>query len=196
MDIFIGSSGFLKFQKSAASNIRRVTSTALEVLNSAGVVIKSERGSDCVSEPGAKNVSTTEDQKVEPPKLTYQEFEKLYKMGKINRHQLRTGKVGHQELLMLKEILDNEDLADKRTSPLSHDLVVPEDGQVSIDCGLKRVDSKRYKRDYVINRSPKLSRKKWDVTEPSPEGTSIVKGTPAGKRENADELEDEVSLNS
>ena len=77
----------------------------------------------------------------------------------------------------------------------SHDLVV-DDMPTSIDCGLKRVDSKRYKRDYNINReAPKSAPRKWEVKlapglqkapaigQDSIQEAEVVKSTPAGTRE-------------
>ena len=205
-----------------------MTSSALEVLTSTQQIIRSEQpgmasSPDLMSfdEPPSEQAAPkrkTED--VEPvsdvpeehiiPKLqkqddteeefhlSFSEFEVLYKMGIITREQMRKGKVHSRDLQRIQKALD-EYYADQSDEPeMSHDLTA-EGMPAAIDCGLKRVDSKRYKRDYVINRSsPKPNRKKWEVQEPwmTPVAGEVIKATPAGVREQVslDETEEEVSI--
>jgi hypothetical protein len=126
--------------------------------------------------------------------MTFTQIDKLYSAGKITKEQISVGKVPESVygdcMEYLRNLTDYEQEVDK-----SHDVIV-DDWPTSIDCGLKRVDSKRYKRDYVINKDkPKSPPKKWEVKllprlqSPPPSGkmtsseVEIVKSTPAGTRE-------------
>ena len=202
----------LAFQKYAASNVRSVTTTAIEVLTSTEDYMKEKiaqnqqtqrnNQSDEAAKPtGVKRksvehiiprVAEPEDQE-EEINLSFAEFEKLYKNGLITREQMRKGKMKHKKLIQLRKAL--EELEDETDDTFdTHDLNSEAAG--AIDCGLKRVDSKRYRRDYVINRSPSAQKKRWEVTEPSQVITpaEVIKSTPAGMREPVvlDDTQDEV----
>ncbi|XP_074652319.1 uncharacterized protein LOC141906800 isoform X4 [Tubulanus polymorphus] len=70
------------------------------------------------------------------------------------------------------------------------------DGDMLIDCGLKRVDSKRYKRDYHINRAAVAEKKNSNINPPPPhqQDTNEVVKNVTEKLENfVCETEDEPS---
>ena len=96
--------------------------------------------------------------------LTFQQFEKLYKSGLVTRADLKTRRVvlTKQILAILEDMEEIPDITD-------HDLMLDGGSPGVMDCGLKRVDSKRYKRDFVINNpGKKPPAKKWEVRTPSP----------------------------
>lgn len=103
---------------------------------------------------------TTEKRKspvpLSPSEMSYEEFERYFNAGRFTQDASvpTTGGKG-------TELDGGQELED-----------------LTIDCGLKRVDSKRYKRDFIVNNTPKMQRKKWEVKLPSPTGTEIVKSTP------------------
>ena len=127
--------------------------------------------------------------------LSFSEFEKLYAAGKISREQMKTGKVKRSDKMMIEDYLRQEAKYHQHQNDLdrSHDLSVEEDGLKVFDCGLKRVDSKRYNRDYVVVRdgskaslSPQVTRRtSWNVQTHTPyqQTAEVVKSTPAGQRE-------------
>ena len=124
--------------------------------------------------------------------LSFAEFERLYKEGYITREQIRTGRVRRRELDVIKSVLTSDSWRSSKPE-VSEESVDEED--MFVNCGLKRVDSKRYKRDYVINRSPQVARRQWDVSTNNRQVSSeVVKATPAGEREriSLDEAEDQV----
>ena len=197
------------FQKSATKNVRSVTSSALEVLISAEDVIQSEHSAFSVPEPSRNRSEREMDEYIIPkPERTSEEisdeeeelhlsfsaFERLYKDGYITREQIRTGRVRKRDLETIKAVLaaDNWSGSKSETSDASAD-----EEEMLVNCGLKRVDSKRYKRDYVVNRSPQVPRKHWEVSTTRHQvAGDVVKATPAGERERIllDEAEDQVGL--
>ena len=194
------------FQRSATKNVRSVTSSALEVLVSAEDVIQSEHSAFSVPEPSTNRSEREMDEYIIPkPERTSEEisdeeeelhlsfsaFERLYKDGYITREQIRTGRVRKRDLETIKAVLaaDNWSGSKSETSEDEEEMLV--------NCGLKRIDSKRYKRDYVVNRSPQVPRKHWEVsTNRSQVAGDVVKATPAGERERIllDEAEDQVGF--
>lgn len=51
----------------------------------------------------------------------------------------------------------------------SHSVKIPDDNPHKIDCGLKRIETERYQRDYYINRSPvPAQRSKANAPKPMP----------------------------
>ena len=204
------------FQRSATKNVRSVTSSALEVLVSAEDVIQSEHSAFYVPEPSGnrpereRELEREKDEYIIPKPdkpedisdeeeelhLSFSEFERLYKDGYITREQIRTGRVRKRDLETIKAVLAADSLlgSTSETTDVSMD-----EEEMLLNCGLKRVDSKRYKRDYVINRSPQVPRRHWDVsTNRNRVAGEVVKATPAGERERIllDEAEDEVCRNA
>ena len=203
----------LIFQRSATKNVRSVTSSALEVLISAEDAIQSERSiynqselsNLSAPEPSRKRTEAQMDELIVPKPtsldisdeeeelhLSFTDFERLYKDGYITREQIRTGRVRRKDLDMIKSVLASESWSSSKTG--SSDASTDEE-DVLLNCGLKRVDSKRYKRDYVVNRSPQVARKHWEVsTSRKQVSGEVVKATPAGEREtiSLDEAEDQV----
>ena len=195
------------FQRSVTKNVRGVTSSALEVLVSAEDVIQSERSISNLTVPDTSRTEKQRDELIIPKPvpleepmsneeeelhLSFAEFERLYKDGYITREQIRTGRVRKKDLDMIKSVLASESWSNSKTD--TSDASVDEE-DVLLNCGLKRVDSKRYKRDYVVNRSPQVPRKHWDVsTNRKQVSGEVVKATPAGEREtiSLDEAEDQV----
>ena len=194
------------FQKSASRDVRTVTSSALEVLVSAEDVIRSESGSFASPRHGwaqpeqeefilpkpQRPMEDTSDEE-EELHLSFPEFERLYKEGYITREQIRTGRVRKRDLETIKSVLASESWSSSKSGASEDSL---DEDEMLLDCGLKRVDSKRYKRDYVVNRSPQVSRKRWEVQPSSsrPMSSEVVKATPAGERETVslDQAEDKV----
>ena len=197
------------FQKSATKNIRSVTSSALEVLVSAEDVIQSEHSAFYVPEPSRNRPEREMDEYIIPkPERTPEEisdeeeelhlsfaaFERLYKDGYITREQIRTGRVRKRDLETIKAVLAADNWSGSKSE--TPDASVDED-EMLVNCGLKRVDSKRYKRDYVVNRSPQVPRRHWEVSTNRSQVTGdVVKATPAGERERIllDEAEDQVGF--
>ena len=204
-------------QRTTARSLRRVTNTTLEVLTSTNALLQADVPNLNLSNPpplsqdlSDQSVDTSsasllitkpssgpeDDEQVEDLHLVFADFELLYQHGKVTKEQLKSGKVSRkdgQRLLADLQALKRNSVTEsmERSHELSADNLT-----TSIDCGLKRVPSKRYKRDYVINRSPQVSRKKWDVKSPSPVGTEIVQATPAGAHEQdlLNDAEESVSL--
>lgn len=177
-------------QHSAARNVREVTSNALELLTSADEVVQSEYQSQGMDHQPMEIILTKDDEETKMAEeddevevhFTYKEFEKLLNAGKITTSQMRSGRVKKQELKAIQEFLDQDNTSIDQPNE-NHDLTVDEMYQANIDCGLKRVDSKRYKRDYVIIRnSPQVSRKHWEVRSSSTSSAPVVSATPAGRR--------------
>jgi len=85
--------------------------------------------------------------------LTYQQFQALYDAGIISSSQLSMGQVARSEL---QRILDFLQLTESEATLQNNSTQPPHhlEAQLTVDCGLKRVDSSRYRRDYVINRNP------------------------------------------
>ena len=126
--------------------------------------------------------------------LSFSEFEKLYAAGKITREQMKTGMIHRRDKKMIEDHLRHEEQYGRQNNlgvTSSHDLRVEDDDLKVFDCGLKRVDSKRYNRDYVVVRdgskaSPQPVRRKSWVVQTSPttsQGAELVRSTPAGQRE-------------
>ena len=123
--------------------------------------------------------------------LSFAEFERLYKDGYITREQIRTGRVHKRDLQTIKAVLASDTWSSYSKSGTSED-----EDDTFVNCGPKTVDSQRYNRDYVVNRSPESTRRRWKVerTRQSREAAEAVKATPAGQREriSLDEAEDQV----
>ena len=177
-------------QQTSASAVRNITSAAINLLQSTSDIIESnkepqglKRKSELISIPS----SVDKEQELVELKLTFLEFEKLYSVGKITREQMRSGMVPRSVYEMCMNYLSAEADFTKQTEK-SHDLVL-HDLPSSVDCGLKRVDSKRYKRDYIINKEKMSIRQKvLDKRQTSGFGASdIIKSTPAGVREDPHE---------
>lgn len=198
-----------------------MTSSALEVLVECEDLVYAARSFPEQTEPDSLELSNSESvkgQKMEfilpiPEKpldtnnsdeeeelhLSFSEFEKLYKDGHITREQIRTGRVQRKDLERIKAVLASESMhGSGNTLGVKSAFDIEEEGLV--DCGLKRVDSKRYNRDYVVNKgSPQVPRKSLDSsTNQMPVSSEVVKGTPAGEREvfSLDDVEDEVCCHS
>ncbi len=213
MDCMIFES-ILAFQTTAAQAVRKVTSTALEVLATAEDVAQAERtmlnlqqkeesagvkrkGEEIVINPRSESNQPENEDGVEL-NLSFGECEALLNLGKLTNEQIRTGRVTRRDWVKIQQTLKSEGICKTLDIPeRAHILMLDDDLPMTLDCGLKRVDSKRYKRDYVINRSPRMHRKTWDVTSQSPLAAEIIKATPAGEREVVvlDDTEENVSRN-
>ena len=84
--------------------------------------------------------------------LTFQQFNALFEAGIISTTEKNMSRVKRADLNAIKEFLD-------RALPDNESQGVPSGGEhkeysLTVDCGLKRVDSKRYRKDYFINRDP------------------------------------------
>ena len=165
---------------SSAASVRSVTSCAMDVLSSANRRLRTDPGS---SDP--KTIILTksppsgsdDDDEVELH-LSYVEFEQLFEAGIVSKLQLSRGRVKRSELARIHQFMHEEE-GNPAGSPDSHcSLTTLDNHPRSVDCGLKRVDSKRYKRDYVINREASKSiHTKWQVRTPSAEGTDVVRSS-------------------
>ena len=165
----------------AASNIRELTSTAVGILTTADHLAEMERDAQGIkrkSELLSPSSSTASEEEEEVQvRFTYTQFETLYEAGLVSKHQMRQGRVKKRDLARLEEYLAAErKLRAQQHQDVSHDLLLVDDLPSSIDCGLKKVDSKRYKRDYVVNKNgKKAGDSKWEVQYPSAAGTEIVR---------------------
>ena len=112
----------------------------------------------------------------EMPELSYPDFERLYKAGRITRDQLSRGQL---PLDVIEEIqlgkLSYDDADSSSAVEKSHDLDIVDAKPGVMDCGLKRVDSKRYRRDFIVNRTPQVQRKKYDVQTKSEPAEEIIR---------------------
>lgn len=196
-----------EFQCNMAGAVRRVTSTALEVLTTSDTLMKATK--DLPSEENQTELeeSTKETReslviekeeldmdREEELHLSYADFELLYKHGNITKEQLKSGKVKRREgEIILKTLQELKKHSLEEEVNKQHELTVED--SPTIDCGLKRIPSKRYKRDYVINRSPTPVRRKWEVNQPTtPKTGDLVKGTVVGTGEEVlDATEESVS---
>ena len=189
-------------QKAAADNIRRTTKTALDVLNIAQDAVDEEKSRPYANKQNTPSIIVDDshitvtkrksdnngnngaNEEVEL-RLTFDEFEKLYEAGKISRAQIRSGKVSRSQLMDIQRWLEDHRPHGFELEP-EHS--VDANGlPVSIDCGLKRVDSKRYKRDYVIG-AKKPAEKKWDVKTKQNVAPEIVKPmSPTGRLNQTEE---------
>lgn len=89
--------------------------------------------------------------------LTFQQFEALYEAGIISTTEMKMGRVKRGDLdrinAFLKQVGDvDSHQTGHSTAADDNDVTNDNDALLTVDCGLKRVDSKRYRRDYVINR--------------------------------------------
>ena len=136
--------------------------------------------------------------------LSYAEYERLYNSGVLRRQDVVGGKVKRRDFLRIREFLQQHmtDL-EREAFDQNHDILLGEDYASAVDCGLKRVDSKRYKRDYDVHKDENGVKKqpKWEVQFPRSPVTSpenLVFATPAGRREDPvqeiamNEAEDQV----
>jgi hypothetical protein len=90
--------------------------------------------------------------------LTFHQYNALYEAGIISTIEMSTGRVKRTDLdainAFLKEI---EELDSRDKSADDHNVAISDNEYLlTVDCGLKRVDSKRYRRDYVVNREPQV----------------------------------------
>ena len=207
-----------------AQSMRQVTSSALEVLTSSDTLMKAvstlekeENGHQEQSPPIqksatsngevlkeaksktlliTKHVQEEDTDQEEELHLCYADFELLFQNGAISKEQLKSGKVKRRDgQRILKTLQDLKKIAMEEDLEKSQNLSL-ETSPTSIDCGLKRVPSKRYKRDYIVNRSPKPQKKMWNVNTGSPKAADVVKSSPAGEREQAilNDTEESVSI--
>ena len=172
-------------QHTSASAVRNITSATINLLQSTSDIIESNKESQGLKRKSELiSVAPVVDKAEElvELKLTFLEFEKLYNIGKITRQQMRSGMVPRSVYNACMQYLRAE--ADfKEQSEKSHELVL-NDLPASVDCGLKRIDSKRYKRDYIINKDKSSNQpKSSDMRRGSGSGSDNVKSTPAELRE-------------
>lgn len=176
----------LLIQKSSATGIRLATNRALSLLV-----------------PTDHQTIPDADEEVELH-LSFSEYDALYRSGVLSRQQMRAGCCKRSDFARVRSFLqDNMSSAERAAFDRNHELTT-EAMPDSIDCGLKRVDSKRYKRDYQVNRDngKQHSKPKWQVqlsSETAAASTEVVPHTPAGQREDPrqelmNETEDQVGL--
>ena len=174
---------------SSAASVRSVTSSAMDVLSSANQRLRTDHDSN--SDPKTVILtrsppSGSDDDEVELH-LSYVEFEQLFEAGIVSKLQLSRGRVKRSELARIHQFMHEEEVNPAGSPDSNHSLTATLDAHPrSVDCGLKRVDSKRYKRDYVINRdASKSSHAKWQVRTPSAEGTDVVRSSSSEPQEGA-----------
>ena len=77
-----------------------------------------------------------------------------------------------------------QQIANERNLQTSSDVIVTAEFPAVLDCGLKRVDSKRYGKDFVVNHAtPQVRRRVWKVTTSASTDADVIKATPAGEKE-------------
>ena len=182
---------FSDLQTQSAASVRQVTGAALNILTTADQVAQDVQGTKRKSPPSVELKEVSSDEEVDI-NLSYDEFSKLYEAGLVTREQLRRGKVKRKHLEKVKDFMDRENGVVREPSDRTHDLTVGGDLPTSIDCGLKKVDSKRYKRDYVVMRDEPHPQRKWEVQmSPLAHGTEIVKSD----TKPVNDTEEEVCIN-
>ena len=174
---------------SSAASVRSVTSSAMDVLSSANQRLRTDHDSSSDSKTvilTRSPPSGSDDDEVELH-LSYVEFEQLFEAGIVSKLQLSRGRVKRSELARIHQFMHEEEVNPAGSPDSHHSLTTSMDDHLrSVDCGLKRVDSKRYKRDYVINRDvSKSSHAKWQVRTPSAEGTDVVRSSSSEPQEGA-----------
>ena len=169
-------------QQADAAKIRHATARALHLLS----------GLDPTS---GSPLTGSDDPEIELD-LTFEQYDLLYHAGLITHEQIRKGSVKERDYDVIHRFLADEtrieqEIANKMaaadTNDVSSRLVVTSEFPEVLDCGLKRVDSKRYSKDFIVNRgTPQMKRRVWKVKAASAEGTEVIKATPAGERERVD----------
>ena len=117
----------------------------------------------------------------------------LHRAGLISHEQIRKGRALKSEAQDMTSFLASEQrmeaqiaqqVANEQNLQTRDDVIVLAEFAAVLDCGLKRVDSKRYGKDFVVNRAtPQERRRVWKVmTSQSGEG-EVIKATPAGEKE-------------
>ena len=132
-------------QKESAGKVRKTTSGVIELLadQSASRALQNSNKYMTLSKVELED----SDEEVDVH-FSYEEYDLLYRAGRITKDQIRKGKLKRKELLRIKAFLREPGNStfypaeEKDSRRRSHDIVV-EDSPTTIDCGLKRVDSKR-----------------------------------------------------
>ena len=189
-------------QQKDASKVRQVTSEALNILSAF------EAGASSTSDDN-RNQSDSSASEVEVElDLTFEQYDLLYSAGLITHEQIRKGSVKRRDYDAIERFLADEqrieeEIARKIAAQQGHaldtsDVIVTPEFPAVLDCGLKRIDSKRYGKDFIVNRgTPQAKRRQWRVKTSSVEGTEVIKATPAGERELVhSEDTREVSINA
>ena len=190
-------------QQNDASKVRQVTSEALNILSAF------EAGASSPAKDDNRNQSDSSASEVEVElDLTFEQYDLLYSAGLITHEQIRKGSVKRRDYDAIERFLADEqrieeEIARKVAAQQGHaldtsDVIVTPEFPAVLDCGLKRVDSKRYGKDFIVNRgTPQAKRRQWRVKTSSVEGTEVIKATPAGERELVhSEDTREVSINA
>ena len=154
--------------------MRKATENVLQVLTTI----------ETIQKPEIKVVPTAEDDV--DLNFTYDQYDLLYRAGLITHEQIRKGTVKRNEYRKIERFLNEDRDAIERLQAEagSHDVIITSEFPTVLDCGLKRVDSKRYSKDFVVNRAtPQMQRRVWKVKSVSAEGTEIIKGAVAGEKE-------------
>lgn len=176
------------FQQPSAYAVRAVTSSALGVLAEAEIA---RQESKTTTEIVISRAEGDRDEEEVEINFSFSEFEKLYAAGKISHEQMKAGKIKRKDKKMIEEFLRQETKWGQQNDlDRSHDLTAEEGDLKVMDCGLKRVDSKRYKRDYVVVRdngqkkalpSAPSGPRHWEVESKPHWAPEVVPGTPAGR---------------
>jgi hypothetical protein len=108
------------------------------------------------STPNQTSNETADDDMIDL-ELTFQQYEALYEAGLITTTEMKMGRVKRADLDTINAYLkQTDDIGSHKTGHTKaaddKDVIDESDASLTVDCGLKRVDSKRYRRDYVVNR--------------------------------------------
>ena len=132
-------------QKESAGKVRKTTSGVIELLADQSASRALENSNKYMTLSKVELEDSDEEVDVH---FSYEEYDLLYRAGRITKDQIRKGKLKRKELLRIKAFLREPGNStfypaeEKDSRRRSHDIVV-EDSPTTIDCGLKRVDSKR-----------------------------------------------------
>ena len=125
--------------------------------------------------------------------FTYEQYDMLHRAGLISHEQIRNGRALWSEAQRMTSFMATEQrmeaeiaqqVAHEQNLKTRDDVIVTAEFPAVLDCGLKRVDSKRYGKDFVVNRAtPQVRRRVWKVTTSQSADGEVVKATPAGEKE-------------
>ena len=98
--------------------------------------------------------------------LSYEEFEKLFAVGLVSRSQLASGRVSKKNVEKIRKYLQDY----KTVVPSSgsgHNVIADGNLPLTVNCGLKQVESEFYQRDYVVHSPIPMPRKKRNPSQAS-----------------------------
>ena len=96
--------------------------------------------------------------------LSYEEFEKLFAVGLVSKSQLASGRVPKKNIEKIRKYLQDFK-AFEPSSGSGHDVITGGNLPLTVNCGLKQVESEFYQRDYVVHSPIPMPRKKRNPSQ-------------------------------